>query len=79
MSICHHRKSDRAKKETLSLVPRARATSEDTTPEAEPEPDEAKESVPDGADPAGELSGPGDPSAHALLTQTAPDEESEAE
>jgi hypothetical protein len=49
------------------LVPRARATSENTTPEAEPEPDEADEaqaeSVPDGADPSGEVSGPG---AHPL-------------
>ncbi|UUU33243.1 tyrosine-type recombinase/integrase [Streptomyces sp. CA-210063] len=65
------------------LVPRARATSENTTPEAEPEPDgEEKpgpESMPDDADPSGEISGPGDSSAHAPLTQTAPDETSEAE
>jgi hypothetical protein len=65
------------------LVPRARVTAENAAPEAEPEPDEADEaqteSVPDGADPSGEISGPGDPSAHAPLTQTAPDEESEAE
>ncbi|WP_240436312.1 hypothetical protein [Streptomyces sporangiiformans] len=64
------------------LVPRARATSENTAPEAEPEPDDAEEpspeSVPDDADPLGESPGPGDPSAHAPLTQTASDEESEA-
>ncbi|MEV7993248.1 tyrosine-type recombinase/integrase [Streptomyces sp. NPDC086077] len=48
------------------LVPRARATSENTAPEAEPEepgePDEADdaevESVPDGAGPSGEISEP---------------------
>jgi hypothetical protein len=65
------------------LVPRARVTSENTAPEAEPERDDAEdpgpESVPDGVDPLGEISGPGGPSAHAPLTQTAPDEESEAE
>ncbi|WP_326811395.1 hypothetical protein OIE62_18100 [Streptomyces scopuliridis] len=65
------------------LVPRARTTPEDSTPEAESEPDEADqcgpEPVPDGADPSGEISGPGDSSAHAPLTQTAPDEMSEAE
>jgi hypothetical protein len=64
------------------LVPRARVTSENA-PDAEPEPDDAEdpgtESVPDGADPLGEISGPGGTSAHAPLTQTAPDEESEAE
>ncbi|MFB7647215.1 MULTISPECIES: tyrosine-type recombinase/integrase [unclassified Streptomyces] len=65
------------------LVPRARVTSENTAPEAEPEPDEAEEPgaepVPNGADPSGEIAGPGDPSAHAPLTQTAPDEKSEAD
>ncbi|MGW5234000.1 NUDIX hydrolase [Streptomyces nodosus] len=33
----------------------------------------------DGAVPSGGISGPGAPSAHAPLTQTAPDEKSEAE
>lgn len=65
------------------LVPRARATSENTAPEAEPEPDDAEhpgpESVPDDADPLGEIPEINSPSAHAPLTQTAPDEESEAE
>jgi hypothetical protein len=65
------------------LVPRARATRAITEPEAEPEPDKVEESgvepVPDGAVESGEISGPGDPSAHAPLKQTAPDEESEAE
>lgn len=36
-------------------------------------------SVPTDADQAGGKSGLGGPSAHALLTQTAPDEKSEAE
>ncbi|MFF4532615.1 tyrosine recombinase XerC [Streptomyces sp. NPDC001407] len=58
------------------LVPRARAKG---TPSAESGPDEADESMPDHADPSGENSGSGAPSAHASLTQTAPDEESEAE
>lgn len=65
------------------LVPRARATFENTAPEAEPEPDDAEdpgpESVPDDADPLGEIPEINSSSAHALLTQTAPDEESEAE
>ncbi|MGW3628195.1 tyrosine-type recombinase/integrase [Streptomyces sp. NPDC000880] len=65
------------------LVPRARATSENTASGPESEPDEAEEPgaepVPDGADPSGGISGSGDPSAHAPLTQTASDEESEAE
>jgi hypothetical protein len=54
------------------LVPRARAVSQDSRPEA-------TETVVDGADPSREISGPSDPSAHAPLTQTAPDETSEAE
>lgn len=65
------------------LVPRARATSENTALEAETEPDDAEhpgpEPVPDDADPLGEISEINSPSAHAPLTQTAPDEESEAE
>jgi integrase len=65
------------------LVPRARATSENTASEAETEPDDAEhpspESVPDDADPLGGISEINSPSAHAPLTQTAPDEESEAE
>ncbi|SOR81196.1 MULTISPECIES: tyrosine-type recombinase/integrase [Streptomyces] len=65
------------------LVPRARATSENTAPEAEPEPDDTEhpgpESVPDDADPLGGIPEINSPSAHAPLTQTAPDEESEAE
>ncbi|MEU1176825.1 tyrosine-type recombinase/integrase [Streptomyces sp. NPDC005820] len=65
------------------LVPRARATAKNTAPEAEPEPDDAgkpaPESVPDDADPLGDTSEINSPSAHAPLTQTAPDESSEAE
>jgi len=65
------------------LVPRARATSENTAPEAEAEPDNAEhpgpEFVPDDADPLGGISEINSPSAHAPLTQTAPDETSEAE
>ena len=65
------------------LVPRARATSENIAPEAEAEPEDAEdpglESVPDDADPSGEIPEINSPSAHAPLTQTAPDEESEAE
>ncbi|MGW0821914.1 hypothetical protein [Streptomyces sp. NPDC002845] len=65
------------------LVPRARATSENTAPEATAEPDDAEhpgpESVPDDADPLGGISEINSPSAHAPLTQTAPDEESEAD
>ncbi|AVZ73556.1 hypothetical protein SLUN_16575 [Streptomyces lunaelactis] len=56
---------------------------EETAPEAEAGPDEAEEPspepVPNGADQSGEVSGPGGPSAHAPLMQTAPDQESEAE
>ncbi|MFJ6657811.1 hypothetical protein ACIQNG_15795 [Streptomyces sp. NPDC091377] len=37
------------------------------------------ETVPDGVDPLGEISEINSPSAHAPLTQTAPDDESEAE
>lgn len=65
------------------LVPRARTTPENTAPEADAEPDDAEsaeaESVPDGADPLGEIREINFPSAHAPLTQTAPDEKSEAE
>ncbi|MFF3822194.1 hypothetical protein ACFYYD_37520 [Streptomyces bluensis] len=65
------------------LVPRARATSENTASEAAEEPNDAKhpdtEPVPDDADPLGGISEINSPSAHAPLTQTAPDEESEAE
>ena len=65
------------------LVPRARATSENTAPETEPEPDgeehPSPESVPDDADPLGDIREINSPSAHAPLTQTAPDEKSEAE
>ncbi|XES00634.1 hypothetical protein HEP87_24070 [Streptomyces sp. S1D4-11] len=61
------------------LVPRARAVSQDARPEADIRSGEAEETVVDGADPSREISGPSDPSAHASLTQTAPDEESEAE
>ncbi|MGW0330284.1 hypothetical protein ACWD0J_00155 [Streptomyces sp. NPDC003011] len=68
---------------TARLVPRARATSENTAPEAEAEPDDAEHpgpgSVPDDDDPLGEIPEINSPSAHAPLTQTAPDEESEAE
>lgn len=64
-------------------MPRARATPENTVPEAEAEPDDAEsadaEAVPDGADPLGEIREINFPSAHAPLTQTAPDEKSEAE
>ncbi|WP_030750858.1 hypothetical protein [Streptomyces sp. NRRL F-5135] len=65
------------------LVPRARAASENAAPEAEAEPDDAEhpgpESVPNGADPLGEIPEINSPSAHAPLTQTASDDESEAE
>jgi integrase len=61
------------------LVPRARATSRTPASAAAHEPDKTEASVPDGADPSGEISGPGDPSAHAPLTQKAPDETSGAE
>lgn len=65
------------------LVPHARVTSEKVAPAVEPEPDGAEESgaesVPDDADPLGDIREINSPSAHAPLTQTAPDEESEAE
>ncbi|MFE9886243.1 hypothetical protein [Streptomyces scopuliridis] len=65
------------------LVPRARVTGESDAIEAEPEAADGEESgaepVPDDAEQSGEIPGLGDPSAHAPLTQTAPDEESEAE
>jgi hypothetical protein len=58
------------------LVPRARPT-------AEPQPDKAVEPdpeiVPNGVDRLGEIPEIDSPSAHAPLTQTAPDEKSEAE
>lgn len=76
--------TDRAIAEAAArLVPRARTSPENTAPEAEPEPDDAEHSgpepVPNGADPLGEISEINPPSAHAPLTQTAPNEESEAE
>ncbi len=46
-------------------------------PDGEEKPD--AESVPDDADPLGGIREINSPSAHAPLTQTAPDEESEAE
>ncbi|WSD69013.1 hypothetical protein OG978_17360 [Streptomyces sp. NBC_01591] len=61
------------------LVPRARTTAEDARPGVGAEPAEADVSVPDGADPWGRIGEGASPSAHAPLTQTAPDEESEAE
>ncbi|MCX5524706.1 tyrosine-type recombinase/integrase [Streptomyces bobili] len=65
------------------LVPRARPTSENIAPEAEPEPDDAEhpgqESVPDDADPLGVIREINSSSAHAPFMQMAPDEESEAE
>lgn len=61
------------------LVPRARATSEDTGRGADVQPGEADEPVPNDADPSGNIREINSPSAHAPLTQTAPDEESEAE
>ncbi|OEV13145.1 site-specific integrase [Streptomyces nanshensis] len=65
------------------LVPRARATGENDEPKAERGLDRAEASgaqpVPDGAVESGETPEPGDPSAHAPLTQAAPDEEFEAE
>ncbi len=51
------------------LVPRARATSENTASEAAEEPDDAEhpgpESVPDDVDPLGEISEINSPSAHS--------------
>ena len=51
------------------LVPRARATFENTAPEAEPEPDDAQhpgpESAPDGVDSLGDIREINSPSAHA--------------
>ncbi|MFC5669881.1 tyrosine-type recombinase/integrase [Streptomyces incanus] len=65
------------------LVPRARGASERTAPEAEPEPEDADkpgpESMPDDADPLGDIPEINSPSARAPLTQTAPDKESEAD
>ncbi|MFF8953757.1 tyrosine recombinase XerC [Streptomyces sp. NPDC014940] len=65
------------------LVPRARAASENTAPAADAQPDVTDrpglEPVPDGADPLGGIPEINSPSAHAPLTQTAPDEESGAE
>lgn len=57
--------------------------SEDTGSEMEPEPDGTERSgpevVPDDADPLGDVREINSPCAQASLTQTAPDEESEAE
>ncbi|MEU6089080.1 site-specific integrase [Streptomyces sp. NPDC047085] len=61
------------------LVPRARVATKNDAPEDQTEAGAAEANVPDGADPSGEISGPCAPSAHAPLTQTAPDETSEAE
>ncbi|MFF3733412.1 tyrosine recombinase XerC [Streptomyces sp. NPDC002476] len=61
------------------LVPRARVTSEDTGREVRAQPSEAGEPVPFDADPLGDIREINSPSAHAPLTQTAPDEKSEAE
>ncbi|MFF8420598.1 hypothetical protein [Streptomyces sp. NPDC015680] len=58
------------------LAPRARATSEDTGREARAH---RGELVLDDADPLGNIPEINSPSAHAPHTQTAPDEESEAE
>ncbi len=70
--------ADRAIAEAAArLVPRARATSEDAVPAAAEE--THPESLQDRADSSGGGSGPGDPSAHAPLTQTVPDGKSEAE
>ncbi|MYY01215.1 MULTISPECIES: tyrosine-type recombinase/integrase [unclassified Streptomyces] len=61
------------------LVPRARATAESMRSGAGAQFGEGDESVPDGADPWGRIGDVNSPSAHAPLTQTAPDEKSEAE
>ncbi|MFJ2268609.1 tyrosine recombinase XerC [Streptomyces sp. NPDC087849] len=61
------------------LVPRARVSSKDSEPGADAQPGETDESVPDDADPWGRIEDGNSPSAHAPLTQTAPDEKSEAE
>ncbi|MFC8537138.1 tyrosine-type recombinase/integrase [Streptomyces sp. NPDC057249] len=61
------------------LVPRARATAEGIPSGAGAQPGEADESVPDGAAPWGQIGAAAPPSAHAPLTQTAPDEKPEAE
>ncbi|MGV9853029.1 hypothetical protein ACWDWU_30295 [Streptomyces sp. NPDC003442] len=65
------------------LVPRALAASEDTPSDAESKADGTEksgpEAVPDDADPLGDIREINSPSAHAPLTQTAPDAESEAE
>ncbi|MFJ5847044.1 site-specific integrase [Streptomyces sp. NPDC092903] len=61
------------------LVPRARVTSEDTGREVRAQPSEAGEPVPFDADSLGDIREINFPSAHAPLTQTAPDEKSEAE
>nr|WP_240150547.1 hypothetical protein [Streptomyces sp. SID7805] len=61
------------------LVPRARAVSEVAASAAAPEPDKARDAVPVDADPSGDVREASSPSAHASLTQAAPDEKSEAE
>ncbi|MFJ3628783.1 tyrosine-type recombinase/integrase [Streptomyces albidoflavus] len=61
------------------LVPRARVSSKDSEPGVGAQPGETDESVPDDADPWGRIGDGNSPSAHAPLTQTAPDEKSEAE
>ncbi|WP_435838083.1 site-specific integrase [Streptomyces chrestomyceticus] len=65
------------------LVPRARTTAENAAPKAESEADGAEKpgsgSVPNDADASGDIRQINSPSAHAPLTQTAPNEASEAE
>lgn len=75
----HRAQQDKDREAAVRLVPRARDTSEDTRPEVNVQPGQADEPVPDDADPSGDIREINSPSAHAPLTQTAPDEESEAE
>ncbi|WP_230992010.1 hypothetical protein [Streptomyces endocoffeicus] len=76
--------ADLAMAETAArLVARALAASEDTASDAESKADGTEksgaEAVSDDADPLGDFREIYPPSAHAPLTQTAPDAESEAE
>ncbi|MFD9814474.1 tyrosine recombinase XerC [Streptomyces sp. NPDC059080] len=61
------------------LVPRARAVSEGAASAEAPKPDKTQNPVPIDADPSGDVREINSPSAHASLTQTAPDEMPEAE
>ncbi|MFJ6580697.1 hypothetical protein ACIQMY_32595 [Streptomyces sp. NPDC091368] len=61
------------------FVPRARTTFENIAPALAPERDRAEGSVPDGADPAGDVRKNNSSSAPAPFRRTAPDDESEAE